>query len=189
MKKLLETGKSIIVDEAYGEFADYSVVDWTNEYDNLIVLRTFSKVFGIAGLRIGYGVAKNEIAMALERVRPPFSVNRLAQAATEAALGDEEFLEKSKKTIINERERLSQELSELGFKVLPSDANFLMMSPIPLGLDASDICDYLSEEGILIRNLSGFRGASDEWVRITVGTPQQNKRLMEALNKNEKVKG
>lgn len=181
LKELLDVGKMVIVDEAYVEFADYTVVDWVQDYDNLLVLRTFSKMFGLAGLRVGYGVCNSELATALERVRPPFSVNRLAQNAAVAALEDEEFLKKTRKAILDGREYLSDELEKLGFEVLSSDANFLMASPSPLGMDASDVCNYLSRKGILIRNLSGFKGVGSEWVRITVGKPDQNESLINAL--------
>lgn len=181
LKDLLGTESVIVVDEAYGEFSDYSVVNWIQDYDNLLVLRTFSKIFGLAGLRVGYGVGDKELIGALERVRPPFSVNRLAQKAAVAALEDKEFAERSREIILQEREDLRQNLEEMGFQVLPSDANFLMTSPAPLGLDVPEVCEYLAEEGILIRNLSGFRGAGSEWMRITVGNPDQNKRLISVL--------
>lgn len=183
LKDLLETGKMVVVDEAYGEFSDYTVVDWVQDYDNLLVLRTFSKSFGLAGLRIGYGIGDPELVRALERVRPPFSVNRLAQKAAIAALDNVDFMEETRKKIIEGRKYLRTELEELGFKTLPSDANFLMTTPTSLDMDASDLCNYLSREGILIRNLSGFRGAGSEWVRITVGKPDQNKRLINTLKK------
>lgn len=185
LKKLLETGKAIIVDEAYGQFSDYSVMDWIDDYDNLIVLRTFSKIYGLAGLRIGYGIASEEVILALRRVQPPFSVNRLAQKAALAALDDRKFVEGVRKKILEERERLREELEGLGFEVLPSDANFLMVSPRPLGSTAPDLYKHLSEKGILIRNLSGFRGIENKWARITVGTAQQNNSLIEALKKYE----
>lgn len=183
LKNLLETGKMIIVDEAYGEFSETSVVDWIQDYDNLIVLRTFSKSFGLAGIRVGYGLSNSEIIKALERVRPPFSVNRLAQKAAIAALDDSEFLERTKEIVLEGREYLYRELRGLGLKVLPSEANFLMASPAPIGMEALEVCNYLNEKGILIRNLSGFRGASPEWFRITVGTSKQNKRLIDTLKK------
>ncbi len=190
LKELLNTGKMIVVDEAYVEFSENSISNWVNDYENLIILRTFSKMFGLAGLRIGYGVANPELIRALERVRPPFSVNRLAQKAAIAALGDEGFVEKTRETILEGRRFLQEELSKIGFDTIQSKANFIMASPEPLDLDAGAVCDYLSrEEGILIRNLSGFRGASSEWVRITVGKPKENKRLVKALKRlkeNEK---
>ncbi len=183
LRDLLETGKMIVVDEAYGEFSDYSAVDWIEDYDNLLVLRTFSKIFGLAGLRIGYGVGNVELIRALERVRPPFSVNLLAQKAAVAALNDIEFMKESRRKIREGRKELQEELEEIGFDTLDSDANFVMASPSPFGLSASDLCEFLTREGILIRNLSGFRGASPEWVRITVGKPSENKRLIRGLKK------
>lgn len=188
LERILETGKVVVVDEAYWEFSGESVVDMVEDYDNLIVLRTFSKMFGLAGLRIGYGLANEKLVEAIERVRPPFSVNKLAQNAAIEALDDEKFVEKTKSTISSGRSYLEEELQDLGFKVLPSEANFIMTSPAPIGLDSSQVCDYLSrEKGILIRNLSGFRGISSDWVRITVGKPKQNKRLIKGLKELKEV--
>lgn len=182
LEKLLDTGKVIVVDEAYVEFSGESIVDWVEDYENLIVLRTFSKMFGLAGLRIGYGITNSELVRAFERVRPPFSVNRLGQKAAIAALGDEGFVEKTRENICEGREYLQEELERIGFETLPSEANFIMASPEPLGKDAGSLCNYLfQEEGIIIRNLSGFRGASSKWVRISIGKPKQNKRLVKAL--------
>ncbi|KXB05171.1 hypothetical protein AKJ50_01600, partial [candidate division MSBL1 archaeon SCGC-AAA382A13] len=119
----------------------------------------------------------------LERVRPPFSVNRLAQKAAIAALKTRDFLDRTRDTIFKEKEYLQKKLEKLGFEILPSDANFIMANPTPLGMDAFDICNYLSKQGILIRNLSGFRGAGSNWIRISVGRPEQNKRLIKAIEK------
>ncbi len=183
LKKLLDTGKVIIVDEAYAEFSDSSVVSWTKDYENLLVLRTFSKLFGLAGVRIGYGIGNEKLVRALERVRPPFSVNSLAQKAALAALEDEEFVDRARESILEGRSFLKENLEKLGFRVLQSDANFLMANTDPLEKGASEVCDLLSEEGILIRNLSGFRGVGKNWIRITVGRPDQNKRLIKCLEK------
>jgi len=188
LKDLLETGKIIVVDEAYAEFSEESVIDLVDEYENLVVLRTFSKMFGLAGLRIGYGLANEKLVEGVERVRPPFSVNKLAQSAAVEALKDEEFVEKTKTKISSGRSYLEEELKDLGFEVLPSKANFIMTSPAPIGFDSSKVCEYLSrEKGILIRDLSGFRGISSDWVRITVGKPKQNKRLIKGLKELKEV--
>lgn len=181
LKGLLETGKLIVVDEAYAEFSGYSVLDWTDAYDNLIVLRTFSKSFGLAGLRVGFAVGSPRMVEVLERVRPPFSVNRLAQRAAVAALGDEDFLQRTINLVKEGRSYLQSELSDIGLRVLPSDANFLMASSCPLGTNAPQFCEYLAQRRILIRDLSGFRGAGSKWVRITVGTPEENRQFIDAL--------
>ncbi len=187
LKNLLETGKMIVVDEAYGDFSEDTVVDWVEDYENLMVLRTFSKIFGLAGLRVGYGVGNEEIIRAVERVRSPFNVNRLAQKAAIAALDDENFIEESRKVILNERKYLQVELEKLGFEILPSDANFIMASPAPFGMSARDVSNYLFREGILIRNLSGFRGIDGEWVRISVGRPDQNRQLIKTLEELKEI--
>lgn len=183
LRKLLDTGKMIVVDEAYGDFSGDSVVDFISDYGNLLVLKTFSKAYGLAGLRVGYGMAGKDLVEGLERVRPPFSVNRIAQKAALAALKDEEFLEKTLNTVREGRKYLTNRLEELGFKVIPSEANFLMVSPAPLGSDANELCKYLEDRGIMIRNLSGFEGVGARWVRITVGKESENKRLIEVLTK------
>ncbi|MBS3815440.1 MAG: histidinol-phosphate transaminase [Hadesarchaea archaeon] len=183
LKELLETGKPIIVDEAYGEFAEYSVVDWTKSYDNLLVLKTFSKIYGLAGIRVGYSIGNPKIIEVLERIRSPFNVNRLAQVAAIAALEDEEFIQEVKEIIINGRNHLRKELTKLGFRVLPSDANFLMVGLQDFDTNSIKVCNYLAKQGILVRNLANFRGAGLDWIRITVGKPSQNEKLLDALKK------
>jgi histidinol-phosphate aminotransferase len=183
LEELLATGKLVVVDEAYGEFAGYSTVGKIKKRDNLLVLRTFSKAFGLAGLRVGYVLGTPKLIQALERIRAPFSVNSLAQVAAVAALGDEKFLRRVKNVVKNGREYLQRELPKFGLRVLPSDANFIMANVGGLGTDAPSFCDFLARQGILIRDLSGFRGAGSNWVRITVGTPKQNKRLVSMIKR------
>ena len=170
-----------MIDEAYAEFAGYSVSKLAPKLENLLVLRTFSKAFGLAGLRVGYAVGNPKMIEALEAIRAPFNVNSLAQAAAVAALGDRRYLRKVLKAIEGGRVYLSRELSKLGLRVLPSDANFLMVDVGTIGMSAPEFCDFLAERKILVRDLSSFRGAGSSYVRITVGTPQQNKKLVDAL--------
>lgn len=181
LKELLDTGRLVVVDEAYAEFAGYSVASMLKKYDNLLVLRTFSKAFGLAGLRIGYAVGDEKLIEALDMVRAPFNVNVLAQAAGIAALSDERFLQRVRNVVKDGREYLTDELKKLRLRVLPSDTNFVMANVTSLDTDAPTLCDYLARQGILIRDLSGFRGAGSNWVRISVGTPRQNKLLVTAL--------
>jgi histidinol-phosphate aminotransferase len=183
LEELLATGKLIVIDEAYGEFAGYSAVGLLRKRKNLIVLRTFSKAFGLAGLRVGYAVGNPKLVEVLERIRAPFNVNRLAQAAAIAALRDKRYLRKVVTMIKRGRTYLRRELLKLELRVLPSDANFLMADVSPWGIDASAFCDFLAKQRILVRDLSNFRDAGSNYIRITVGTPQQNNRLMLALKK------
>ena len=181
LRELLRSGKLIVIDEAYAEFAGYSVSKLAPELENLLVLRTFSKAFGLAGLRVGYAIGNPKLIEALEGIRAPFNVNSLAQAAAVAALGDRRYLRRVLNAIGGGRVYLRHELQKLGLRVLPSDANFLMVDVSTLGMSAPEICDFLAERKILVRDLSDFRGAGPNYVRINVGTPRQNKKLVYAL--------
>jgi histidinol-phosphate aminotransferase len=152
------------------------------------VLRTFSKAFGLPGLRIGYAIGNPELISVLERIRTPFNVNSLAQVAAEEALLDRDYLREVVTKIRKGREYLSFRLSSLGIEVLPSDANFLMANVSSLGTDAPTLCNFLAKRGILIRDLSKFRGTGTVWVRITVGTEEQNEKLIQALEEFKEKK-
>ncbi len=183
LRELLKVRAMIVVDEAYVEFAGDSVAKLAVKRKNLIVLRTLSKAFGLAGLRVGYAVGNPEIIKVLERLRAPFNVNRLAQAAAIVALKDRRYLLGVTSSIRSGQAYLRRELSRLGLRVLPSEANFMMVDVSPLGVDAPKFCDLLAKRKIFVRDLSGFRGAGPRYVRITVGTPEQNARLVDALEK------
>ena len=188
LKGLLASGRLIIIDEAYAEFAGYSVAKLAARTGNLLVLRTFSKAFGLAGLRVGYAVGNPKLVEALESIRAPFNVNRLAQVAAVAALRDKRYLRRVVAMVGRGRIYIRRELTKLGFRVLPSDANFLMVDVSPPGLNASGVCDFLAERKIFVRDLSNFRGAGPDYVRITVGTPRQNERLVKAIKQLEVVR-
>ncbi len=183
LRELLKVGNLVFVDEAYADFAGYSVTDLAVKSKNLVVLRTFSKAFGLAGLRIGYAVGNPDIIKVLERIRAPFNVNRLARAAAIAALKDARYVRKVVRSIESGRAYLARELSSLGLVVLPSEANFIMVDVSPFGVDAQEFCDLLAKRKVFVRDLSSFRGAGKMYVRITVGTPRQNARLVGALEK------
>ncbi|MFP4628437.1 MAG: histidinol-phosphate transaminase [Halobacteriales archaeon] len=179
--ELLETGKPVVLDEAYVEFEGDSLAGWTTSYDNLVVARTFSKFYGLAGVRVGYAVAAPEVVETLGVVRSPYSVNRPAQAAARAALADEAYPERVRRHVRTERDRLRGALEDLGMTVVPSATNFLMASTDPLGLDAASLVADLEAEGILLRDLAGHRGLDGTWVRVTVGRASENDRFITAL--------
>ncbi len=176
--ELLSEGKTVVVDEAYCEFARYSLAQHVRTQENLVILRTFSKAFGLAGLRIGYALTSPEVAEAMQRIKLPFSVNSLALAAASAALDDLPYMEKVVEEVRRERGRMREGLLSMKLRVLESDANFLMVGGFA---DADEICSKLERKGILIRSLSGVRGAGKSWVRITVGTKSQNLKLLSTL--------
>jgi histidinol-phosphate aminotransferase len=165
------------VDEAYFDYArraDFpDAIDWARRRPGTLVLRTFSKIFGLAGLRIGYGVADPELASYLERARHPFNVNRLAEAAAIAALDDEDHARRSKQVNADGIAYLTRELEALSVPVWPTDANFLLARPGP------GVYDALLHQGVIVRPLGGF--GMPEYVRITVGLPEENERLVEAM--------
>ncbi len=165
---VLESGVPVILDEAYIEFAKKSNVDLVNEYDNLIVLRTFSKAFGLAGIRVGYAVASEEIIDYLHRIKAPFGLNSLSMKTAELMLDHYDLVKQNINYIIKERERIYKEFRGYAY---PSEANFLL-----LRLDAYE---FLLEKGIVVRKLSG---RLDGHIRVTIGKKEENDELIGALN-------
>ncbi len=168
----------VVIDEAYVEFADSSLVKQVEEYENVLVLRTFSKAFGLAGLRIGYGIIPEWLASHYKRSSIPFSVNSVAITAAIAALRDEEHLRKSVELVKHERPFLEENLHRF-FKVYPSKANFVLVDVSPRR--AYEVCDALMKRGIIVRDCSSFKGAGDSFIRISVGTREQNEKVVDAL--------
>lgn len=170
----------IVLDEAYRDFADdpecVEGIALLGDYPTLIVLRTFSKIAGLAGLRIGYGVARPEVISMLNRVRAAYNVNRLAQVAAVAALEDGEHWERTRQLVKEERLFLTVGLGRLGLTVVPSQANFLL---VRVGERAPALQCLLLTRGILVRDGAavGFPGH----LRVSLGTRQTNARLLEVL--------
>jgi histidinol-phosphate aminotransferase len=169
----------LVVDEAYAEFArrpDFpDSLAWVRARPATLFLRTFSKLYGLAGLRVGYGVGGRELVGYLERARHPFNVNLLAEAAALAALSDAEHVERTRRGNAEGIAFLTRELSDLGIEVWPSDANFVLARPGP------GTYERLLREGVIVRPLTGF--GMPEHVRITVGRPEENERLVKALRR------
>ena len=169
----------LVIDEAYVDFARRAdwpdAIGWVGRRPGVLVMRTFSKILGLAGLRIGYGVADRELAGYLERVRHPFNVNRLAEVAAVAALDDREHLERTVRVNSEGIDYLTRELKALGVEVWPSDANFVLARTGP------DIAERLLSEGVIVRPMAGF--GLPEHMRITIGLPEENERLIKALRR------
>ena len=169
----------LAIDEAYCDFArreDFpDALGWLRRRPGTIALRTFSKAYGLAGLRVGYGVADPELAGYLQRARHPFNVNRLAEVAAAAALDDAEYTARLQRLNAEGIAYLTRELSALGFEVWPSDANFV------LARGPAGVVPALLREGVIVRPLAGFGLA--EHFRITVGLPEENERLVKALRR------
>ncbi len=174
---MLNTGVLVIVDEAYYEFCGKTIMPLTHEYDNLIVLRTFSKWAGLAGMRIGYGVFPKGLAEQLWKVKPPFNVSAAAMLAAEASLDDLEYLHVSINRIRNETRRLTRMLGTVEYlKTFPSVANFVFCE-VTRG-DAHDVHQRLADRGIMVRS---YGGTLRQYLRFSSGRPEDTNRLMTAL--------
>jgi histidinol-phosphate aminotransferase len=174
-----KAGGMVLLDEAYAEFAGTSAINLVADHQNLVVTRSMSKFFSLAGLRVGYCIAGSDIVESLEKVRQPFSISTIGEAAATAALREVPYYEKNGKRLLSERERLLEKISEMpGLDPYPSRANFLMVRVDP-GL--GDIVESLMSMGVLVRDLSGLSGLEGPHIRITVGTPGENKILLSSL--------
>lgn len=179
--KLLRTSRGLVViDEAYHEFAGESVVPLLAEHDNLIVLRTFSKAMAFAALRIGYLLGAPELVVEIRKAVLPYNLNAFSQIAAEVAIEKyPELLGPTVKAIVSERERLYSELGKIrGLHPLKSHANFMV---VKRDTDAKPIFDELLKRDILVRDVSGYPLLA-EYFRFNVGTPEENDRLLRALN-------
>ena len=178
LERLLEHNAAIVGDEAYAEFVGESVVDMVAERDNLIVVRTFSKWAGLAGLRAGYAVLPKALVDVIWKVKVPYNLSVAAEQAILASLKDADWLQKNVERILAERERMATRLAELPWlRPFPSRANFVLCEV--RGMAAKDVRDRLREQGVMIRyyDYIGLRNC----IRVSVGKPEHTDRLMEAL--------
>jgi len=169
----------IVLDEAYNEYLEPAQcapsAAWTRRHPNLVVSRTFSKAYGLAALRVGYGLMNAKVAEMLNRVRQPFNVNALAQAAALAALGDVDYVNESRALNAQGRAALEEGFRKLGLAFVPSHANFVL---VKVG-DAPRIYERLLEQGVIVRPVANY--GLPEWLRVTVGVGAENRRFLDAL--------
>ncbi|HUG15151.1 MAG TPA: histidinol-phosphate transaminase [Thermomicrobiales bacterium] len=176
--RLLQTGVLVVVDEAYYEFCGKTIVPFTGEFDNLVVLRTFSKWAGLAGLRVGYGVFPQHLIEHMWKVKPPFNVNAAALLAVGASLDDMEYLHSTLNRLRGERARLTRLLRRVEYLTpFPSQANFILCK-VERG-DAHDIHERLADRGIMVRGYNDL--LLRDYLRVTVGRPEDTDRLLAAL--------
>jgi histidinol-phosphate aminotransferase len=185
--ELAATGLPLVVDEAYYEFCGQTVVNLVPKYSNLIVLRTFSKWAGLAGLRIGYGIIPLVIADILMKIKPPYSVNLAASVAAIESLKDSSYLLSTVAKMKDERSRLFEKLKQVDYiKTVPSQSNFILCE-VHRG-KAFDIQDDLEKRGILVRYYNSKH--LKNYIRISVGKPEHTDRIIEALKEiGEKING
>jgi histidinol-phosphate aminotransferase len=169
----------VVLDEAYNEYLapgeQANATAWIAEFPHLVVSRSFSKAYGLAALRVGYGVANPDVADLLNRVRQPFNVNALAQAAAVAALGDAAYVDESRALNSAGMRQLEAGLAKLGRRMLPSHGNFVI---VHVG-DAAKVYQALLRQGVIVRPVANY--GLPEWLRVTVGLPAENERFLAAL--------
>lgn len=172
----------VIIDESFIEFAsEYSILQELPTYPRLLILRSFTKFYGIPGLRIGYLIGQRDVVEHVRRWQPPWSVNALAQAAALAGLKDGSHRRKSLALVSEERTKLSAALSAIdGMHVFPSAANFLLVE-LPAPLFASDVVTQLRNSALLVRDCSTVPGLTQQSIRMAIKTPRENDRLIRAL--------
>jgi histidinol-phosphate aminotransferase len=169
----------LVMDEAYLDFLndplDLAPLVRQGTRPNLILMRTFSKIYGLAGLRIGYGIGNPEFIAALEKIRQPFNINLLAQTAALAALDDVEHVRKTRQNNFTGLEFYERAFRELKLEFVPSFANFIL---VRVG-DGQRVFEALQKQGVIVRPMGGYQ--LPEWIRISIGTPPENERCLTAL--------
>ena len=169
----------VVLDEAYVEYAALSGcgngLAWLAGFPNLVIVRTFSKAYGLAGVRIGYALSHPEVADAMNRVRPAFNVSNVAQAGAIAALADQAHVQAAAKSVVAERERVGQALRAIGATVVPSAGNFLL---VEVGA-AATVYEKLLRGGVIVRPVAGY--GLPRHLRVSIGLPAQNDRLLALL--------
>ena len=188
----LKQNTLVFLDEDFLEFVEdeknLTMIGRIKQYPNLFILRSFTKIYGLTGLRVGYGIANEEIISVLSCAKIPWNVNCLAQAAAVAALKDEEHLRVTRELIKKEKLWLHNELSKFGaFKFSPPDANFFFIDIRKSGLTATRIKNSVLKQGILIRDCTSFKGLDEFYIRVAVKTHVENERLIEAFKRTVKA--
>lgn len=171
----------LVMDEAYDSFID--VNDFPNSLKylnkkNIIVLKTFSKAYGLAGLRIGYALANSDLIARMERARLPFNVNLLAQSAAIAGLEDKKFLKKTRKLVLEGKAYLYDNLRKLGIAYVPSVANFIL---IDCGRDCTEVFKEMLKDGVIVRDMKQY--GLKNFIRVTIGTKKENEKFIKAIKK------
>ena len=171
----------VVLDEAYNEYLApalrFDSTKWLRRHPNLLISRTFSKAYGLAGLRVGFGLAQPELTDLLNRLRQPFNVNSMAQAAAVAALGDEAFLARSYEVNAQGLARLQSAFDAMGLRYVPSYGNFVL---VHVGNGAA-VYESLLRQGVIVRPVAGY--GLPEWLRVSIGLPQENETFLAALAK------
>ncbi|MBA2840002.1 histidinol-phosphate aminotransferase [Methanococcus maripaludis] len=185
IKKIVEsTDALVMIDHAYIEYSkeEYDLTSWALKYDNVLVLRTFSKVFGLAGQRVGYGVTSKKVVDYMMRIKPIFSLTRASQVSAITALQDKEFFEKCLKEGIESREEIYQGLKKFKqLEVYPTEANYMLVK-VKNGMNSSEFCEALLKKGVIVRDCYSFEGLEPYYFRVSIGTFEENERFLKIMS-------
>jgi len=181
--KRIPSNVVVVLDEAYTEYLPanlhYDALAWVRQYPNLIVSRTFSKAYGLAGLRVGFGIAHPELTDLLNRIRQPFNVNSLAQAAAVAALNDDEYLHESAKLNANGYRQMTDAFTQMGIEFVPSYGNFILFRAGDDDDAGARVNLELLKKGVIVRPVGNY--GLPQWLRVSIGLPHENEVFLKAL--------
>ncbi|OKL36041.1 threonine-phosphate decarboxylase CobD [Domibacillus mangrovi] len=181
LEKTRQSKVMIVIDEAFYDFAsDDSLAKYVNEFSHLAVMHSLTKMYAIAGLRIGYVIASETIIRQLKNYRPHWNVNAIALQVAESIAGDHHHASKTRTMIDGERNRMKEQLERIGYLVLPSSVNFYLLKDPELD-DQKPLLHFLMEGGIVLRHTENFYGLNGKWLRAAVKKEQDNNRLIDAL--------
>jgi histidinol-phosphate aminotransferase len=181
--RMLPPETVVVLDEAYGEFVSTfpgdNSTEWLADHPNLVILRTFSKIYGLAGLRVGYGIAHPDVVAALDKLRQPFNVDSLAQVAAVESLRHPGRLQERRRLVTSERARVIDNLDRIGITYHPSEGNFVLVDVTRLGVPGQEVAQALLERGVMTR--SGYAMECPGWIRVTIGEVEENDLFLSAI--------
>lgn len=176
------TDALIVIDEAYFEYSETNNVNLLKDYDNVFIIRTMSKVMGLAGMRIGYGLANNEIIEYMHRIKPVFSLTKLSYLAALNTIKDKTFIEDSIKKGIESREYLYNEIAKMdSVKIFKSKSNFMLIDIHNTGFTAKELTEEFMKKGVIVRDCTSFKGLDEYWIRISICSLEEDKRFIKIM--------
>ncbi len=179
---LKATNALVVIDEAYIEYGEETHVNLINKYDNVFILRTFSKVLGLAGMRVGYGLSNKETIEYMHRIKPVFSLTRLSYVAALATLEDSDFIDESISMGKKSRDLLYEGVSKIDkLHVLKSQSNFMVIDIRETGFTAAELSYELLKKGVIVRDCTSFKGLDEYWIRISIATNEEDERFLKIL--------
>ncbi len=182
IKVLEATDAIVVVDEAYFEYSEVNNVNLINSYSNIFIMRTMSKVLGLAGMRIGYGLANSKMIEYMHRVKPVFSLTKLSYIAAINTLKDRKYIEESIEKGIESRDFLYINLSKIELlNVFKSYSNYILIGIKGTGFTAAKLSNELLKKGIIVRDCTSFKGLDEYWIRVSIGTMKENKKFLSIL--------